>query len=342
MPNSPAAIRILDIRKHYDKATVALDGVSFDVKAGEVCGLLGPNGAGKSTLMRCATTLLRQNGGHIELFGHDTLGDPRGARRQFGYVAQEVALDKYLSGREHLELQASLYHVPKALEAKAIEDVLTLVGLTEVAERRISTYSGGMARRLDLATALLHKPRLLILDEPTVGLDIHTRTAIWDFIVRLASDGVAVLIASHHIEEIEYLAHRVVIIDHGKVVANGSPSELKGTFGKTIIHLKVTQYAGVDELAASAEKLSQNPLLSKVITDAADGGTLLGVLKDGVTMSDDIRSSLAESLGIGADRFFMYGAEYPTLDDVFLNATGRTLRDAPWLANDTLPAKRRR
>jgi ABC-2 type transport system ATP-binding protein len=292
--------------------------------------------------MRCTTTLLRQDGGRILLHGHDTLQDPRGARAQFGYVAQQIALDKYLSGREHLRLQAALYHIPKATEDVDIASVLQLVGLTDVADRRIATYSGGMARRLDLATALLHKPRLLILDEPTVGLDIHTRTAIWDFIVRLANDGSAILIASHHIEEVEYLADRVVIVDHGKVVGNGTPAELKGTFGRTIIHLKVAPYATGEELAASVARLQESNLIARVMVDAADGGSVLAVLNDGVTANDDTRRALAGALGIAPDQFFQYGAEFPTLDDVFLSATGRTLRDAPWLANDTPPARRRR
>lgn len=342
MPLTPVnALEIVNLRKRYREVT-ALDGVSFTVAPREVVGLLGPNGAGKSTLMRCIVTLLRQDAGEVRVFGHDTLRAPREARRGLGYVAQQIALDKVLTGREFLHMEAAIYHVPRAEVGGAVARALALVGLQEAADKRLGTYSGGMARRLDLAAALLHKPALLILDEPTVGLDIHTRSALWQFIREMAAGGTAVLVASHHLEEIEYLADRIVIVDHGKVIAAGSSAELKTAFGKTTVRLKTAEFVAPDALAAQAAALQTSPLVAKLLTDAGDGGQLVVTLRDADAPPDQVRRDLAAHLGLAPAGFFQFSVERPTLDDVFLEATGRTLRDAPWAAEDKPAFERRR
>jgi ABC-2 type transport system ATP-binding protein len=286
---------------------------------------------------------MRQDAGQIACFGHDTVAQPRLARARLGYVAQQVALDKVLTGRELLAMHGAIYHVPKAELAVSIERVLDLVGLREAAGKRLATYSGGMARRLDLATALLHKPALLVLDEPTVGLDIHTRSAIWDFVLRLAREGTAVLIASHHLEEIEYLSDRIVILDHGRVIAEGSSAQLKQAFGRTLVHLKLAEFMEPQALQDAAVRVRANAWSEKVLIDPMDGGRLVITLRSDAPGAEDVRASLAETLGVPRELFFQFSLERPSLDDVFLEATGRTLRDAPWSQEDA-PAfpKRRR
>ena len=335
------ALRLTDVKKRYG-AIEALSGVSFEIPQGVVCGLLGPNGAGKSTLMQIITTLLRQDEGQVECFGFDTQGDPRKVREQLGYVAQQIALDKALTGKEHLSLHGALYHVPRSELTSRIADVLDLVGLTDVAHRRVSTYSGGMARRLDLATALLHGPRLLILDEPTVGLDIHTRSALWRFIRRLADEGTAVLIASHHTEEIEYLADTIVILDHGKVLASGTSADLKDAFASTLVHIKTQAYADAEELGHLADRLAGNAHADRVLVDESDGGRVIIGLHQRVVDTEALRSSFAATLSIEPQSFFSFSIQQPTLDDVFLSATGHALRDAAWRQTDTPPASRRK
>lgn len=335
------ALEIVNLRKRY-REVIALDGVSFTVAAGEVVGLLGPNGAGKSTLMRCIVTLLRQDAGEIRVFGHDTLRAPREARRGMGYVAQQIALDKVLTGREFLCMQAAIYHVPRAQTAAAVERSLALVGLREAAEKRLGTYSGGMARRLDLASALLHNPSLLVLDEPTVGLDIHTRSALWNFIREMSAGGTAVLVASHHLEEIEYLADRIVIVDHGKVIAAGTSAQLKTAFGKATARVKTAEFVSPEALAAQAAALKGSATVAKVLSDAGDGGQLIVTLREADAAPDRVRRELAGELNVAPESFFQFSLERPTLDDVFLEATGRTLRDAPWAAEDKPAFERRR
>lgn len=220
------AVVIEHLQKRYGQ-TEAVKDISFAVKSGEIFGLLGPNGSGKTTTIRCLCTLAKPDAGKIEVGGVNALKDPKAARRRLGYVAQEVALDKMLTGRELLELQAALYHLPPKRARDRIEELLTLLGLQDYANQQTGTYSGGIKKRLDLAAGLLHQPEVLVLDEPTVGLDIQSRFIVWDFLRKLRTAGTTVLITSHYLEEIDALADRLAIIDNGLVIAEGNPQNSK-------------------------------------------------------------------------------------------------------------------
>jgi ABC-2 type transport system ATP-binding protein len=201
----PPAVLIQNLQKRYGSVEAVKD-VSLQVEPGEIFGLLGPNGAGKTTTLRILCTLSTPDAGRVEVSGISVVDNPRGARQRLGYVAQEVALDKVLTGRELLQLQAALYHLPNAKAKERINQVLSLLNLEEWADKRTGTYSGGLRKRLDLAAGLLHAPDVLVLDEPTVGLDIESRFIVWDFLRQLRAAGTTVLITSHYLEEIDALA----------------------------------------------------------------------------------------------------------------------------------------
>src|SRR4028119_1600357 len=197
-----AAVLIQNLQKRYGSVEAVKD-VSFQIEPGEIFGLLGPNGAGKTTTLRILCTLSTPDVGRVEVSGISVVDNPRAARQRLGYVAQEVALDKILTGRELLQLQAALYHLPSAVGKERINTVLALLSLEEWADKRIGTYSGGLRKRLDLAAGLLHAPDVLVLDEPTVGLDIETRFVVWDFLRKLRASGTTVVITSHYLEEVD-------------------------------------------------------------------------------------------------------------------------------------------
>lgn len=208
----PPAVLIEGLKKRYGDIEAVKD-VSFSIEPGEIFGLLGPNGAGKTTTIRCLCTLSTPDAGKIEVTGISVLENPRMARQSLGYIAQEVALDKVLTGRELLRLQSDLYHIPYRVARDRIEQMITLLELSDWADKKSGTYSGGLRKRLDLALGLLHQPDVLVLDEPTVGLDIETRSAVWQFLRQLKASGTTVLITSHYLEEVDALADRVAIID---------------------------------------------------------------------------------------------------------------------------------
>ncbi|WP_228016663.1 ABC transporter ATP-binding protein, partial [Synechocystis sp. LEGE 06083] len=210
------AVQVKQLRKNYG-AIPAVKDISFAVPRGEIFGLLGPNGAGKTTTIRCLCTLAKPDGGELWIDGVNVLSDPRQARRRLGYVAQEVAIDKILTGRELLQLQASLYHLDANGTQKRIDQLLDILGLTAYADQKTGTYSGGLRKRLDLAAGLLHQPAVLVLDEPSVGLDIESRFILWEFLRQLRDAGTTVVITSHYLEEIDALADRLAIIDQGTV-----------------------------------------------------------------------------------------------------------------------------
>ena len=245
-------IQLDQLSKRYGDLQ-ALDGVSLNVPAGCLYGLLGPNGAGKTTCLRILCTLLAPDAGSVQIAGIDALADPRAAREQLGYVAQEVAIDKILSGRELLQLQASLYHLDSATSRRRIDELTELLGMGEWLDRRCGTYSGGMRRRLDLASGLLHSPAVLVLDEPTVGLDIESRAALWQVLQQLRDDGTTVLLSSHYLEEVDALADRLAILDGGRVIAEGTPESLKRDLGGDRVTLRVREFATPQE-AQQAQK----------------------------------------------------------------------------------------
>ncbi|MGL4619523.1 MAG: ABC transporter ATP-binding protein, partial [Chroococcidiopsis sp.] len=240
------AVFIQNLQKRYGSVEAVKD-ISFAIEAGEIFGLLGPNGAGKTTTLRILCTLSTPDAGVVEVSGISVVDNPRAARRRLGYVAQEVALDKVLTGRELLQLQASLYHIPSKLVKQRVDTVLNLLGLQEYADKKTGTYSGGLRKRLDLAAGLLHAPDVLVLDEPTVGLDIESRFVVWDFLRQLRELGTTVLITSHYLEEIDALADRVAIIDRGLVIASGTPSQLKDKVGGDRITLRIREFSPPEE-----------------------------------------------------------------------------------------------
>src|SRR6188474_280501 len=232
----PASIEVEDLVRVFKKGPRAVDGIDLSVAPGEIYGFLGPNGAGKSTTVMMLTTLLPPTSGTARVAGFDIVKQGPQVRASIGAALQEAALDPFLTGREHLRLQASLHGLSTEARKRRSEELLERVGLTRAADRKIKGYSGGMKRRLDLALALVHEPTTLFLDEPTTGLDPQSRSALWSEVARLAQDdGVTVFLTTQYLEEADVLANRVGIIDHGHIVAEGTPAELKGEVGKPTV-----------------------------------------------------------------------------------------------------------
>jgi len=334
-----AAVVIHDLHKHYGTIK-AVDGLSLEVPRGRLFGLLGPNGAGKTTTLRCLCTLERPDAGHIEVCGIDVRRDPRATRRLLGYVAQEVALDKVLTGRELLQLQADLYHLNPALARTRIDESLALLGLQDRADDRIKTYSGGMMKRLDLAAGLLHSPEVLVLDEPTVGLDIQSRLSVWNFLRELVRRGITVLLTSHYLEEIDMLASEVAIIDRGRVIAQGTPDALKQRVGGERVTLRIREFSPREEAERAATALGALPFVKEVIINGAQGNALYLVVASGDPLQTVpmMRSTLQE-LGLP---LFGVAQSRPSLDDVFLAATGQTLQDADLAASVAARGKKKK
>jgi ABC-2 type transport system ATP-binding protein len=316
-------VLIEKLQKRYG-STEAVKEVSLQVQPGEIFGLLGPNGAGKTTTLRCLCTLTEPDAGRIEVSGISVVDNPRQARQRLGYVAQEVALDKVLTGRELLELQAALYHLPKSSIKSRIAEMLTVLGLDEWADKKTGTYSGGLKKRLDLAAGLLHRPDVLVLDEPTVGLDIESRFTVWNFLRQLRDQGTTVLITSHYLEEVDSLADRVAIIDRGTVIASGTSSELKDKVGGDRITLRIREFSPELEAEQAKSLLESLPMVQEVIINSAQGNSLNLVVEPNsdalMTVQQALQQAGLPTFGIAQSR--------PSLDDVYLAATGRTLMDA--------------
>ena len=316
---------------------VALHDLCLTVPEGCLFGLLGPNGAGKTTTLRILCTLLAPDAGSVRVGGIDGLTDPRAVRNLLGYVAQEVAIDKILTGRELLTLQGDLYHLPRPRRDARIEELIALLGMDAWVDRRCGSYSGGMRRRLDLAAGLLHSPRLLVLDEPTVGLDIESRSAIWQVLRRLRDAGTTVLLSSHYLEEVEALADRLAIIDNGRVIAEGTPTELKAALGGDRVTLRVREFSDQEEALRVQALLQGCTGVRQVVVNQAQGFSLNLVIEhEGVV--EALRRQLAE-----ADLpVFALAQSRPSLDDVYLQATGRTLMDAELAVAGSRDAKAER
>jgi len=317
-----ALIELRQLHKAYG-AVQALQDFSLSVPEACLFGLLGPNGAGKTTAMRILATLLGPDQGSVEVAGVDALEDPRAVRRLLGYVAQEVAIDKILTGRELLQLQGDLYHLGRSDRNRRIDDLIDRLAMAEWIDRRCGTYSGGMRRRLDLAAGLLHRPRLLVLDEPTVGLDIESRSAIWELLRQLVADGTSVLLSSHYLEEVEALADRMAIIDAGTVIAEGVPEELKRRLGGDRLTLRVREFSDPQEADRVRALLEPLEGVRQVVVNRAQGFSLNLVI-EGEPVVERLRDRLA---GAGVPVFALAQSR-PSLDDVYLQATGRTLMDA--------------
>ncbi|HEY9623073.1 MAG TPA: ABC transporter ATP-binding protein [Crinalium sp.] len=332
-----SAVLIEKLQKRYG-AVEAVKDVSLQIEPGEIFGLLGPNGAGKTTTIRCLCTLSNPDVGRIEVSGISVLDQPKLARQRLGYVAQEVALDKVLTGRELLQLQAALYHIPKAIAPDRINYVIELLGLAEWADQRTGTYSGGLKKRLDLAAGLLHQPDVLVLDEPTVGLDIESRVTVWNFLRQIRAEGTTVLLTSHYLEEVDALADRVAIIDKGVVIATGTPSELKDRVGGDRITLRIREFTPSEEAESTKSMLSGFPFVQEVIINEAQGNSLNLV----VDPQSDALLTIQQSLKEAGVPTFGISQSRPSLDDVYLAATGKTLLDAELAAAATRDPKAER
>jgi ABC-2 type transport system ATP-binding protein len=300
--------------REFRKGPRAVDGIDLRVEPGEIYGFLGPNGAGKSTTVLMLTTLLPPTAGTARVAGFDVVREGPKVRGVIGAALQEAALDALLTGRDHLRLQTMLQGIPRSERKPRADALLERVGLTEAADRKVGGYSGGMKRRLDLALALVHRPRVLFLDEPTTGLDPQSRSAMWDEVARLArEDGVTVFLTTQYLEEADVLADRVGIIDHGRIVAEGTPAALKAEIGRSSVHAIPS---------AETDRSRITELLAR-FGEPLGNGELAVRLRDGIGLADVVR-------GIDADGLVLDDIELraPTLDDVFLAKTGRTLEGA--------------
>jgi ABC-2 type transport system ATP-binding protein len=312
-----ASIEVEGLVKQFKKGPRAVDGIDLQVAPGEIYGFLGPNGAGKSTTVLMLTTLLPPTAGSARVAGWEVATDGARVRESIGAALQEAALDPFLTGREHMRLQTSLHGIPKAERVRRGDDLIERVGLSDAADRKVGGYSGGMKRRLDLALALVHGPRILFLDEPTTGLDPQSRASLWEEVERLSKeDGVTVFLTTQYLEEADALAARVGIIDHGKIVAEGTPAALKAEIGDP----------SLEAVPADPER---RDAMSQVLQRFAGGGECVhhehgsvGVrLKGGdAAMADVVRALDAENIAVASLQLHA-----PTLDDVFLDKTGRSL-----------------
>ncbi len=318
------------LRREFKGGIKAVDGIDLRVEPGEIYGFLGPNGAGKSTTVLMLVTLLPPTGGRATVAGMDVASQGSAIRRTIGAALQEAALDDFLTGWEHIELQGGLHGLSKA-DCRARGDaLLERVGLTDAASRKVGGYSGGMKRRLDLALALLHGPRVLFLDEPTTGLDPQSRTALWAEVERLArEDGVTVFLTTQYLEEADVLADRVGIIDHGHIVAEGTPSALKAQIGGVALEATPSNPNDKERLATALARFGEPAAGSpKSVAVRLAGGA--------EALADVIRALDADGISVADLQLHQ-----PSLDDVFLEKTGRSLEgadDDEGAADDAAPA----
>jgi len=298
------------------KNVKAVKGIDLEVAPGEIYGFLGPNGAGKSTTVHMLTTLLPPTAGTARVAGYDVVADGPKVRASIGAALQEAALDPWLTGREHVRLQSSLHGIGRRERKERGDELLERVGLTRAADRKVQTYSGGMKRRLDLALALVHRPTTLFLDEPTTGLDPQSRSALWNEVARLARDeGVTVFLTTQYLEEADVLARRVGIIDLGRIVAEGTPEELKAEIAKPTVEASPEEPSELGAVAAVLEQFGER-------TQGAPGR--VAVRLDGKGDLADVVRAL-DAAGVGVSNLQLHAA---SLDDVFLAKTGHRLEGA--------------
>ncbi|HKP20670.1 MAG TPA: ATP-binding cassette domain-containing protein [Thermoleophilaceae bacterium] len=324
---SDAAIETQGLVREFKKGPRAVDGIDLRVEPGEVYGFLGPNGAGKSTTVHMLTTLLPPTAGQAWVAGHDIVEDGAAVRATIGAALQDAALDPFLTAREHLKLQTALHGMTGAEARERSDQLLERVGLVNAADRRVGGYSGGMRRRLDLALALVHRPRILFLDEPTTGLDVQSRSALWEEVQRLAADrGVTVFLTTQYLEEADVLADRVGIIDRGRIVAEGTPEELKDEIGRP----------SVEAIPQEAEDLGRmKEVLARFGEPVAGSpkGAAVRLAGGDAELAEVVRALDSENIEIQELQLHA-----PTLDDVFLAKTGRSLEGEAAAAAEPAPA----
>jgi ABC-2 type transport system ATP-binding protein len=310
----------------------ALDGVSLSVAQGTIYGLLGPNGAGKTTLIRVLTTLLKPDSGRGFVAGVDVVAHPNLARKSLGLAGQTAAVDEFLTGRENLEMVGSLYHLPSKEVKLRAEEVLERISLFDAADRPVSTYSGGMRRRLDLAASLVGSPEVLFLDEPTTGLDPRSRLEMWGLINELVEDGATVMLTTQYLDEADRLADRIGVIDHGRLITEGTASELKAKLGGDIIDVAVS----ADDRDRAAVVLSG--ITGKDATwDDTSFTFTIPASQGAATLTEVVRG--LDQAGVVPDDLALHR---PSLDDVFLSLTGRPAEDEPPEDAESSSRKQRR
>lgn len=308
--DNESVIKVMNVQKRFGNKEVVKD-VSFDVKKGEIFGLLGPNGAGKTTILRMMTTLLRQDAGDILLNDVNTLTQSRLARQQFSVTGQTAAIDQDLTARENLMIFGELNGLTRGEARHRAAELLTDFDLVQSADQTLATFSGGMRRRLDLAISLIGKPAILFLDEPTTGLDPRTRVQMWQAIQKLVDEGSTVLLTTQYLEEADHLANRIALIDHGQMIALGTPSELKEQVGEMQLRIEVVDVDDVDRAQAIVHDSLALPV-------TVDNRTLTALLEGAkLTRTSEVLQQL-QTEGIGVSNF---AVETPSLDDVFLKMT---------------------
>jgi daunorubicin resistance ABC transporter ATP-binding subunit len=315
MTNTPA-ILAEGVRQMFGDV-VALDGLDLEVEPGTVFGLLGPNGAGKTTLVRILATLLPPTAGRARVLGHDVVAEPLAVRRRIGLAGQFAAVDEELTGRENVEMVGRLYRLSGAEARMRAVEVLERFGLADVADRRVATYSGGMRRRLDLGASLTGQPPILLLDEPTTGLDPRTRQELWSTVDELRRAGTTVLLTTQYLEE---AAQRIAVVDHGRIAAEGTPAQLKATIGGNVLSVRLADPTRAPDAGAALSSLAagDQPRLN-----ATDGEIRLAV-SDPAASAEALRRLDAQQLPVAAIEL-----QQPSLDDVFLALTGRPADDEP-------------
>ncbi|MEX2394841.1 MAG: ATP-binding cassette domain-containing protein [Actinomycetota bacterium] len=298
------------LRKRFGDV-VALDGLDLEVAAGTIYGLLGPNGAGKTTAVRIFTTILQPDDGSAHVLGHDVTRDALAVRTKIGLAGQYAAVDENLTGRENLRMVGRLTHIPKADVMPRAKELLERFDLVDAADRPVKTYSGGMRRRLDVAASLVHRPPVIFLDEPTTGLDIQSRTELWAVIEELVSEGSTVMLTTQYLEEADRLCERLAVVDHGRVIAEGTPAQLKRRLGATVLEVTYSD----EKKAIAAAKALETITKKKPSRD----GTSVGVP---VTDGSRFVASVLTSLGKRRLAPASLALREPSLDDVFLSLTG--------------------
>lgn len=325
-------IEVDRLTKTYAGVVTAVNGVSFEVEEGEIFGFLGPNGAGKSTTIMMLTTLIRPTSGRAGVAGFDVVKEPDRVRLSLGYVSQELSVDDNLTGSDNLFLQAGFYHLPKKEAGARCEELLKLVDLHERADDPVETYSGGMRKRLDIAAGLIHRPRVLFLDEPTLGLDIQTRRQIWQYINYLREEvNMTIFLTTHYMDEADALCDRLAIIDRGVIKVIDTPTNLKSRVGGDIVNARFSE-AAQDKIAEALQAISGLPAVYSV---KPHGGECIIVVKNGEEAIPEI-FQVTQPLDVKIDRVTL---KRPTLDDVYLHFTGRELRNESGSKEDAMRSR---
>jgi ABC-2 type transport system ATP-binding protein len=324
-------ISVENLVEIYADGTKALDGISFAIEEGEFFGFLGPNGAGKSTTIKILTTLLRKTSGQVKVAGYDLDTSPKEIRKVIGVLSQETIVDVDLTGKENLRLQGRLQQMRSAELESRVEELLRMVELEEFANKPAGKYSGGMKKRLDLASALIHKPKLLFLDEPTTGLDPQSRASIWEYLEQLnKKDGITIFLTTQYLEEADRLCRRLSIIDHGKVIAGGSPTELKQAIGHDTITLTIKDPTDIEMMSKTKMILQKVIGVSEVIDSH-------GSITIHAKNANEVMADVVTALDHNNIRPMSLSMSSPTLDDVFLHHTGRRIRSEELAVRTTEP-----